>query len=42
MKKQEQLVQYNLLKILAVFMVIAVHMMNVVELVPQEIGRAHV
>lgn len=35
MKKQEQLVQYNLLKILAVFMVIAVHMMNVVELVPQ-------
>lgn len=34
MKKQVQIVQYNLLKILAVFMVIAVHMMNVVELVP--------
>ncbi len=34
MEKERQLVHYNLLKILAIFMVVAVHMMQEVELVP--------
>lgn len=32
--ERQPLSSYNLLKIMAVFMVVAVHMMNVVELVP--------
>lgn len=34
MEKERQLVHYNLLKILAIFMVVAVHMMQEVELIP--------